>query len=106
MIGLSKNKEPEKIEQDLLKIVPNNELEYINHLFMWHGRNTCIARNPKCENCSINKYCNFYMNKILKKYKELSNFVNYIRYILEQEEINNSLAIGYQGGGRALVLKR
>ncbi|MFR1441851.1 MAG: hypothetical protein ACLURX_05655 [Clostridia bacterium] len=30
---------------------------------MWHGRNTCIARNPKCENCSINKYCNFYMNK-------------------------------------------
>lgn len=63
LIGLSKNKEPEKIEQDLLKIVPNNELEYINHLFMWHGRNTCIARNPKCENCSINKYCNFYMNK-------------------------------------------
>mgnify|MGYP000717220744 FL=1 len=62
-IGLSNESEPEKIEQDLLKIVPNNELEYINHLFMWHGRNTCIARNPKCENCSINKYCNFYMNK-------------------------------------------
>lgn len=63
LIGLSKNKEPEKIEQDLLKIIPKEELKYINHLFVWHGRKTCIARKPNCKNCTINKYCNFYMNK-------------------------------------------
>lgn len=60
LLGLSKNKEPEKIEQDLLKIIPKEYLKGINHLFMWHGRNTCIANKPKCNLCPINKYCEFY----------------------------------------------
>lgn len=60
LIGLSKQKEPEKIEQDLLKIFPKEYLKDINHIFVWHGRNTCIARNPKCDNCVINKFCKFY----------------------------------------------
>jgi endonuclease-3 len=47
LMGLSKNKEPEKIEQDLLKIFPKQYLKDINHLLVWHGRNCCIARNPK-----------------------------------------------------------
>lgn len=64
LVGLSKEKEPEKIEQDLLKIFPKEYLKDINHLFVWHGRNTCIARNPKCNICPINHLC--------KNYKSIS----------------------------------
>lgn len=62
-IGLSKEKEPTKIEQDLLKIFPKENLKDVNHLFVWHGRNTCTARNPKCEDCTIRKYCKTYASK-------------------------------------------
>lgn len=61
-IGLSNKAEPEKIEQDLLKIFPKEYLKDINHLFVWHGRNTCIARKPNCENCTIKKYCKTFNN--------------------------------------------
>ena len=40
-VGLSKEKEPEKIEQDLIKLFPKEYLKDINHIFVWHGRNTC-----------------------------------------------------------------
>ena len=60
-IGLSNEKEPEKIEQDLLKIFPKEYLKDINHLFVWHGRNTCIARKPKCEECTIKQFCKTYL---------------------------------------------
>lgn len=56
-LGLSKETNPLKIEQDLLKIIPNKYLKDINHLFVWHGRKTCTARNPKCDNCPVEKYC-------------------------------------------------
>ena len=65
LTGLSNKKEPEKIEQDLIKIFPKDALKDINHLFVWHGRNTCIARHPKCDKCPINKFCKYY--KTLKK---------------------------------------
>lgn len=60
LVGLSKQKEPEKIEQDLIKIFPKETLKDINHLFMWLGRNTCEARNPHCDSCSVKQFCNFY----------------------------------------------
>lgn len=56
-IGLSSQREPEKIEQDLLKQIPEKYYKDVNHLFIWHGRNICTARNPKCSNCPINRYC-------------------------------------------------
>ena len=56
-IGLSKEKTPDKIEQDLLKIIPKEYLKDVNHLLVWHGRNTCTARNPKCDQCPIKQYC-------------------------------------------------
>lgn len=59
-LGLSKNKEPEKIEQDILKIIPKEYYKDVNHLLVWHGRNICDARKPKCNECPINKYCAFY----------------------------------------------
>ena len=63
LMGLSSNKEPEEIEQDLVKIFPKDLLKDINHLFVWHGRNTCIARKPKCDICPVNMYCKHYKNK-------------------------------------------
>lgn len=63
LMGLSSQKEPEKIEQDLVRFFPKDTLKDINHLFVWHGRNTCVARNPKCDNCSVRKYCNYVQKK-------------------------------------------
>lgn len=60
LMGFSKQKEPEKIEQDLLKVLPHDLLPFVNHLFVWHGRNTCIARNPKCNECTVKDFCQFY----------------------------------------------
>ena len=59
-IGLSKEKEPNKIEKDLLRIIPKEYLKEVNHLFVWHGRNLCTARNPKCNDCKLRNDCKFY----------------------------------------------
>lgn len=59
-IGFSNQKEPVKIEQDLLKVIPKEYYKDVNHILIWHGRNTCTARNPKCETCTINKFCREY----------------------------------------------
>ena len=62
-LGLSNNSNPEKIEQDLLKIFDKEDLKSVNHLFVWHGRNSCKAIKPNCETCTINKYCKTYCSK-------------------------------------------
>ena len=67
LVGLSNEKKPEKIEQDLIKSFPKEYLKDINHLFVWHGRNTCIARNPKCDVCTIKEYCKHYKKVHNKK---------------------------------------
>lgn len=61
-LGLSSETTPEKIEQDLLKIFPDEYLKDINHLFVWHGRKTCDARKPKCENCTVRNFCKTWKN--------------------------------------------
>lgn len=66
LMGLSNKKEPEKIEQDLIKIFPKSTLKDINHLLVWHGRNTCIARNPKCEICTVKNFCKHYQKEFNK----------------------------------------
>ena len=58
-IGLSAESDPEKIEQDLLKIFPKEYLKDVNHLFVWHGRKTCDSRKPRCEGCAVKEFCNF-----------------------------------------------
>ena len=62
LMGLSKESDPSKIEQDLVEIFPKEYLKDINHLFVWHGRNTCIARKPKCDLCSVKEFCKHYKN--------------------------------------------
>lgn len=59
-LGLSKNSDPEKIENDLLKIIPKEYYYDVNHLFVWHGRKTCMSRNPNCKECPISKFCKNY----------------------------------------------
>lgn len=55
--GFSKEKEPEKIEQDLIHLFPASYLKDINHTLIWHGRAICTSRNPKCQKCPIATYC-------------------------------------------------
>ncbi len=56
-LGLTENKDPNKIETDLMQIVPKPEWELITDLLIHHGRNVCIARKPKCTLCVLNKIC-------------------------------------------------
>ena len=56
-LGLTTNTDPNKIEQDLIKIIPKNEWIMFSHRLIWHGRKICIARRPKCEICSLRKLC-------------------------------------------------
>ena len=59
-IGLSNESDPSKIEQNLLKQIDKKYLKDVNHLFIWHGRYTCTARSPKCNECTIKDYCKYY----------------------------------------------
>jgi endonuclease III len=56
-LGLTKNKTPEKIERDLMKIVPNMEWYRFSNFLILHGRKTCKARNPHCEQCVLSRNC-------------------------------------------------
>jgi endonuclease-3 len=56
-LGLTKKDDPDKIEADLIKVVPRKEWTKFCHLLQFHGRRVCTARNPSCPNCSINKLC-------------------------------------------------
>ena len=59
-IGFSSAKEPQKIEQDLLKLFPKKYYYAANHILIWHGRNTCKSQKPNCENCCIKHLCKSY----------------------------------------------
>ena len=59
-LGFSDESDPLKIEQDLLKVIPKEYYYDVNHLLVWHGRNTCMARNPKCEECALKDLCKEY----------------------------------------------
>ncbi len=56
-LGLTKNKEPQKIEMDLLKIVPEEYQTLFCHQLVYHGRAYCAAGRPKCDICPINHLC-------------------------------------------------
>jgi len=55
--GLTKGKNPDQVEEQLLKILPNRYLKKAHHLILLHGRYTCKSRNPLCGKCVINKIC-------------------------------------------------
>jgi endonuclease-3 len=57
---LTKADAPEKIEVDLMRLVPKSEWTDFSHLLIWHGRRRCYARNPDCVNCEIGTICPSY----------------------------------------------
>ena len=56
-LGLTANTNPEKIEKDLMKIIPKNNWDIFTLLLINHGRKVCNARKPLCEECVLNKLC-------------------------------------------------
>jgi endonuclease-3 len=56
-IGLTDKKDPDKVEEDLQKIVPKEEWTKFSFLLLNHGKNVCTARDPKCEECPICELC-------------------------------------------------
>jgi endonuclease-3 len=56
-LGLSPRSDPDKIEQDLLAVVPREDWTMIGHLLIFHGRKICSARAPKCPLCPVNDHC-------------------------------------------------
>ena len=56
-LGLTREKDPVKIEQDLMQLVPREDWALLSHLLIFHGRRVCEARRPKCEICVLNDIC-------------------------------------------------
>ena len=56
-LGLSQENNPDKIELDLLDLVPKKDWMDFNYVFVHHGRNICQARKPNCPECMLNSFC-------------------------------------------------
>ena len=56
-LKLTNKKDAVRIEQDLVKLVPRDDWTLFSHLLIWHGRDICPARRPKCEICPLNALC-------------------------------------------------
>ena len=56
-LGLTKQKDPVKIERDLMKLVPRDHWTDWSHWLIWHGRRRCYARKPDCSNCEVFRLC-------------------------------------------------
>jgi endonuclease-3 len=56
-LGLTAHRAPEKIEQDLMVLVPQEKWALFSHLLIWHGRRRCSARKPECVNCEVLNLC-------------------------------------------------
>jgi endonuclease III len=64
LLGLTENSTPEKIEKDLIELVPQKDWIDFSHLLIFHGRAVCIARRPQCDKCVLEKLC---PSSLLKK---------------------------------------
>ncbi len=56
-LELTKNNDPKKIEQDLMKIIPQEKWTLFSHQIIWHGRGLCMARSPRCAECPLENIC-------------------------------------------------
>jgi endonuclease-3 len=56
-LGLTKQTDPGKIEEDLIKLIPRPEWTMFSHRLIWHGRRRCSARKPDCEGCELRMWC-------------------------------------------------
>jgi endonuclease III len=56
-LGFTQQSDPDKIEQDLMRLIPNDRWFDFTYVLIEHGRNVCVARRPKCEICPVNHLC-------------------------------------------------
>jgi endonuclease III len=56
-LDLTKNRDPKKIEQDLMRVIPQDKWILFSHQLIWHGRRICQARKPKCLECNLERIC-------------------------------------------------
>jgi endonuclease-3 len=63
-LGLAYGNSPEKVERELLAIIPKKWQKYAHHWLVLHGRYICKARSPKCHECYLSKYCRYYNTKL------------------------------------------
>lgn len=61
-LGLTKENDPEKIEKDLMILIPKPEWMKFSYLLIEHGRNICQAKKPRCEICQLQKFCFYFTN--------------------------------------------
>ncbi len=57
LLGLTRHDDPVKIEQDLMPLFPRDHWALLSHLLIFHGRQVCIARRPRCADCVLNDLC-------------------------------------------------
>lgn len=57
LLGLTRHDDPVKIEQDLMPLFPRDHWALVSHLLIFHGRQVCIARRPRCADCVLNDIC-------------------------------------------------
>jgi endonuclease-3 len=58
-LGFSKKTDPDKIEADLMAIVPEKRRVRFCHLLQYHGRRVCVAKSPRCPDCAVERLCPF-----------------------------------------------
>jgi endonuclease III len=56
-LGLTRNEDPKRIEEDLMKIIPKDRWIQFSHQLIWHGRRVCVARKPRCVECNLERLC-------------------------------------------------
>lgn len=56
-LGLTTGTNPDSIEKQLMSLIPREKWSQAHHLLIWHGRRTCAARNPKCQDCTLLSLC-------------------------------------------------
>lgn len=56
-MGLTEHDDPEKVERDLMDVLPSEQWIAFSHAMIWHGRETCTARKPQCGDCALAEVC-------------------------------------------------
>lgn len=57
LLGFTREKDPVRVEKDLMKIIPRKDWIDFSHMLILHGRATCVARRPDCDNCFLSRLC-------------------------------------------------
>lgn len=65
-LGLTTNSNPDKIEADLTSVIPEKMWTKTTHFFVFHGREVCNAKKPKCDECKLTSYCDYFQSMVQK----------------------------------------